>query len=200
MAPRKRKQEATALDSSKRQKTADAQVSDKLTICCIVSHRTREKYVGGLYVAAPQIKAIVKDFNFGHVIAFSDTLSAKRLEGLPNLSGPSLSRQLSFDIELTRACERYPDGLARWLRRCRHPPKKGTNINAEYAVWESQPPFMFTDAIYVNNFWKQPRRPTERIFPYLRCSERSAKGRERVETDKVEAALKRDLVLRCGVF
>lgn len=97
------------------------------------ARQINDEYFGMLYVTAPEIRATVKDFDFGHIITFFNTLSERELNALPTLNKPT-SRKLLIRVEVTEICPAYPDSLHRWLRRCQNTTKKGTNIDVQYSL------------------------------------------------------------------
>ena len=100
---------------------------------CRVSRQVHDEYLSVVYVSAPEIRAYVTNFNFAHIIKFLNQLSNRELSALPTLNIPS-ERRLLIDIDVTETCPANPEELHRWLLRCEHPTKKGTNINASYVV------------------------------------------------------------------
>ena len=60
-----------------------------------------------LYTAAPEIKAVVEDFNFRHVLRFLNELSDTDLVNLPTINKPSSRR---FAIELGVSAAGIGDG------------------------------------------------------------------------------------------
>lgn len=100
------------------------------TALCRVSKQVRDELLAVLYVSALIIKAHVFDFD-AHIVTFLNKLSERELSALPTLDNPT-QRKLCVHIEVRTGCPRNPEGLRRWLFRCQHPTKKGTQIDVEY--------------------------------------------------------------------
>ena len=163
---------------------------------CRVSHQVRGEYLGILYIEAPEIKACVKDFNFGHVIKFFNNLSERELNALPTINQPSL-RHLQINVDLTDACGESPDELRRWLRRCQNPTKKGTTIDASYVVRGRRGgPQRYWDGAWNYTLYTSrdphPLSPVGKVYKGLRHSiDWLPEGRTRDEAEKIFDALGR---------
>ena len=79
---------------------------------CRLSRQVHDEFMDMLHTAAPEIKALVKDFNFSHVIRFLHRLSDRELDTLPTLDKPSL-RRFVIELEVTSSGIKNPEGLLR---------------------------------------------------------------------------------------
>ncbi|KAK3648189.1 hypothetical protein LTR56_007601 [Elasticomyces elasticus] len=99
-----------------------------------VSHQVRDEYAAAVYLAAPVITADIFNLNFTHLVTFINKLSDRELRVLPSLDVPS-SREILVKVHLTGKTVPQLEMLNRWLLRCGHPTKKGTNIKVTYMVF-----------------------------------------------------------------
>ncbi|KAK4547251.1 hypothetical protein LTR36_000906 [Oleoguttula mirabilis] len=106
------------------------------TSLCRVSRQVREEYQAVLYISAPIIEAYVTNFKFAHIVTFLNKLSARELNALPTLNIPT-HRRLRVHLEVRRGCPKNPEDLHKWVVRCQHPTKKGTQIKAHYKISRS---------------------------------------------------------------
>lgn len=101
-----------------------------------VNRGIRSEFLSTVYVYAGNINAVVKDFDFQHIVTFLNRLSDKEMRLL--VDGPSsrcLNIELSFSSTFTGNVESEAFHLLdRWLRRLQHPTKKGTNVLTTYTV------------------------------------------------------------------
>lgn len=95
-----------------------------------LSRQVRSEYHAALYLYAPKITARVKNSDFGHVVTFLNRLSDAEMRALPSVQVAS-NRRVTLELELGSDRVDY-DLLRRWLRRCGHPTKRGTNIGFSY--------------------------------------------------------------------
>lgn len=99
-----------------------------------VSKQVRHEYRWSVHHFA-SIRAHVKNFDFGHVVKFLNKLSEHEVKELPTLNtgaNNAKSRKLLVVLEITPDCPENPESLQRWLLRCDHPTKKGTQLNTLY--------------------------------------------------------------------
>jgi len=176
-----------------------------------VSRQVRDEYTSALYVAAP-LSAIVKDMDFSHIVTFLNKLSERELSVLPSLTKPPLTksstaavqRQIVIRLHVTKHCPSRPEGLSRWLVRCGHPTKKGTQLAVSYVArnvrdftvreCDIMSTWLNVDSIASGEFSyiEQPvRRVLSPQLEMLRKMEKAGLGEDRVydELKKIAAAL-----------
>ncbi|KAK5694757.1 hypothetical protein LTR97_009347 [Elasticomyces elasticus] len=102
-----------------------------------VSHQVRDEYTAALLLAAPTITAFARDLDLSHIVTFLNKLSDRELSVLPSNASTS-DRQIMVKLELTPNGLPQFDMLDRWLVRCGHASKKGTNIKMSYTVYGTQ--------------------------------------------------------------
>ncbi|KAK5123162.1 hypothetical protein LTR85_003360 [Meristemomyces frigidus] len=103
-----------------------------------VSKQVSQDFQAMLYLSVPGVTAYVKDFDFGHVVTFLNKLSAAEMGALSTLTVPT-ERKVSIKLEVTKNCPHNPESLHRWLTRCEHPTKKGTQIDVTYTAEGDDP-------------------------------------------------------------
>lgn len=119
-----------------------------------VSRQVCEEYIATLYLCAP-ITAHVKNLDFSHLVTFLNKLSDRELRALPSVNVPS-ERHILIKLNITDACPPISDMLNRWLLRCEHPTKKGTNLQVSYVVSGNQYFTPHPSYASISNTWHLP--------------------------------------------
>ena len=97
----------------------------------MVSHQIRDEYLGVLCMAMGEIKALVKNFNFRHIVTFLNRLTDAELNSLSTRAHPS-PRSIRFTVGINHISLETLEDLQRWLRRFQSPDVRGSNIDASY--------------------------------------------------------------------
>ena len=105
----------------------------------MVNKQIREEFTSALYLSAPNITTTVQDFDFRHIVTFFNRLSDLELNALSSTraqSSPTAIRKLTIHLTVSQKCpwDRQYLYLDRWLNRCAHPTKKGTNVRVVYTA------------------------------------------------------------------
>ncbi|KAK3725029.1 hypothetical protein LTR37_000539 [Vermiconidia calcicola] len=98
-----------------------------------VNGQVHREFLSIFALQVPKIVATTKDFDFGHVITFLNRLSEDELKTLPGTT-QAPTRHIHVDIHLSRHADHYENHLTRWLNRLDHPTKRGSCIEATYAI------------------------------------------------------------------
>ena len=111
-----------------------------------VNRQVREEFSSLLRMAAPELVAEVKNFNFGHVITFLNRMDQCEIDTLPTSLSTVGHRRMIISLRVTSgSCLRWQHGgyginrqddgkLQRWLNRMQCRGKKGTEIDCAYEV------------------------------------------------------------------
>lgn len=102
-----------------------------------VSKQIHNEYQAVLFNHAPHITAVVKDFDFQHIVTFLNGLSDSELKHLPSVSSTNHQRRITIELRLSSKFNGDTELLRRWLRRCDDHSKKGSGVDFSY-VYKSE--------------------------------------------------------------
>lgn len=98
-----------------------------------VCKQVREEFVPMLYLFA-EIIADVKDFDYGRVIRFLNSLEETSLSQLPGLQATNDGRVITVELRICENFSKNADKMTRWLNRIEHPTAKGAKVQTKYEV------------------------------------------------------------------
>ena len=98
-----------------------------------VSKQVRDEFLAQVFLTAPTIRVLVRNFDFSHIVTFFNRLSDSELRALPTTNLPT-DRKMTIEITITNAIWYHTEGLFRGLRRLDHPTKKGTSVDVSHKV------------------------------------------------------------------
>ena len=96
-----------------------------------VSRQVRREYQSVLTLCATPIEAVVRDFDFTHVVRFLNRLSARELDTISGVTARS-QRVIVIGLRLSENCPRNPEKLHSWLLRREDLAKNGSEIDFVY--------------------------------------------------------------------